>query len=233
MDRKKFLKNGLLGIGTIVTMPSLITSCTKDAINEPSKPAVASGSCAVSPTEIAGPFPIKTPADLVRQNIIGNKKGIPLLIKIKVENTNNDCKPLQGVLVDLWHCDARGNYSEYSEQLDGDFTSEHFLRGRQTTGADGVASFISIYPGWYPGRAPHLHLEIKKASGESLLITQTAFPENISKTVYATSGYKGNFDTPNAKDFEFEDSLDKNLADSVTGNTTDGYTLTETIRVAG
>ena len=227
MDRKKFLKNGLVGIGTIIVVPSLITSCNDDM-----EPVVDPNACAVSPSEIAGPFPIKTPAQLVRENIVGNRTGIPLLINIKVEDTNNNCMPLDGVLVDVWHCDAKGNYSEYSDQIEGDFTSENFLRGRRTTGVNGVASFISIYPGWYPGRAPHLHLEILRADGISLLITQTAFPEEVSNTIYATNEYNGIFDTSNAQDGEFGNSLNRNLATSVMGNTTDGYTLTETIKVA-
>lgn len=228
MDRKKFLKNGALGFGSIIALPTLITSCSKDD----DEPTVDPNACAVSPSETAGPFPIKTPAQLVKENIVGDRQGIPLLINIKVENTNNNCQPLEGVLVDVWHCDAKGNYSEYSGQLDGDFTNENFLRGRQSTGADGVASFLSIYPGWYPGRAPHLHLEILRSDGTSLLVTQTAFPEDVSNTVYATSGYNGDFDTSNANDGEFGNSLNRNMATSVVGNTTDGYTLDETIKVA-
>ena len=229
MDRKKFLKNGLLGMGTIVVIPTILLSCSKNDKSNDSDP----NACAPSPSETAGPFPNKTPADLVRENIVGNKTGIALLINIKVENTNNNCQPLASAIVDIWHCDAKGNYSEYSSQLDGDFTDEHFLRGRQSTGSDGIASFISVYPGWYPGRAPHLHFEIKRSSGESLLVTQTAFPEDISNTVYATNEYNGNFDTSNSNDGEFGNSLNRNLANSVTGNNTDGYTLTKVIKVAG
>ena len=227
MNRKIFVKKGLLGLGSIVALPTLLSSCSKD-----DEPTIDANACAVSPSETGGPFPIKTPADMVRENIVGSKTGVPLFIQIKIENTNNNCQPEEGVLVDIWHCDAKGNYSEYSGQIDGDFTNQHFLRGRQTTGADGVASFISIYPGWYPGRAPHLHVEIKKANGKSLLITQTAFPEEISNTVYATNGYNGDFDTSNSNDGEFGNSLNRNLANSVTGNLTDGYVLTETIKVS-
>lgn len=230
MDRKNFFKKGILGLGGIAVFPQVISSCSE---NEPTL-ITDPNACAVSPAEIAGPFPIKTPTQLVRENIVGNRSGIPLVINIKVENTNNNCEPLAGVLVDIWHCDAKGNYSEYSGQLDGDFTSENFLRGRQTTGADGVASFVSIYPGWYPGRAPHLHLEILSSDGtSSLLVTQTAFPEDISNTVYATEGYNGDFDTPNSQDGEFSDSLNRNMATSVIGNTSDGYVLNETVKVSG
>jgi protocatechuate 3,4-dioxygenase beta subunit len=229
MNRKKFLKNGLVGIGAIIAAPTILTSCNKDD----DATAIDPNACSTSPAESAGPFPIMTPADWVRENIIGDRVGIPLLITIKVENTNSNCAPLVGVLVDIWQCDAKGNYSEYSGQIEGDFTSQHFLRGRQATDVNGNASFISIYPGWYPGRAPHLHLEIKSNSGQSLLVTQTAFPEDISNTVYATSGYNGNFDTSNSADGQFGVSLNRNIATTVIGNTTDGYTLNETIKVAG
>lgn len=227
MNRKKFLRKSIVGLGSAVALPTILTSCNSD-----DEPTVDSNACAVSPAETDGPFPIKTPADLVRENIIGDRTGVPLVINIKVENVAANCAPLEGVYVDIWHCDAKGNYSEYDGQLDGDFTNEQFLRGRQLTGADGIASFISIFPGWYPGRAPHLHLEIKTTGGQSLLITQTAFPEDVSNTVYATNGYNGNFDTSNAEDGEFGDSLNRNLATSVIGNVSDGYTLTETIKVS-
>lgn len=228
MDRKKFLTGGIVGVSSLLAAPSLLSSCSKDDNNEP---VIDPNSCAVSPTETDGPFPNKTPAQLVMENIVGNRSGIPLLINITVQNVLKNCEPLAGVFVDIWHCDAKGNYSQYGGQLDGNFTNENFLRGRQLTNANGVASFVSIYPGWYPGRAPHLHLEILNRDQKSLLITQTAFPESISNTVYATSGYNGRFDTSNAADGEFRNSLNRNMADSVTGNTTDGYTLNETIKV--
>lgn len=226
MNRKNFLQKGVVGLGSIIAIPTVLTSCQDP---EPIDP----NACAVSPVETAGPFPIKTPADWIRENIIGDRTGIPLMMQFVIQNTNDDCNPLPGALVDLWHCDAKGNYSEYSGQLDGDFTSEHFLRGRQTTDANGNASFISIYPGWYPGRAPHLHVEVKDSDGNSLLITQVAFPEDISTEVYASQEYRGDFDTSNTADAFFGSDLARNMTDSVTGNITDGYTMIKTIKVAG
>lgn len=223
MDRKKFLKKGAMSLGTIVAIPTLISSCNKDEDNDPNV-------CATSPEETAGPFSIKTPADYVRENIIGDRAGIPLMITFNIQNTNNACNPLEGALVDLWHCDAQGNYSQYDGQLDGSFTNNNFLRGRQTTDANGNASFISIFPGWYPGRTPHVHVEIKSRTGTSLLVTQVSWSEETSNTVYATTGYNGNADTNNSNDGIVGTA---NLADSLTGNTTDGYVLTKTIKVAG
>ena len=224
MDRKDFFKKGVLGIGSIVAIPTLISSCSKDDDNF--DPTV----CAESPEETAGPFPIKTPAQLVRENIIGNKTGVPLMITLNIQNVNDNCNPIEGALVDIWHCDAQGNYSEYDGQLDGDFTSENFLRGRQTTDSTGNASFISIFPGWYPGRTPHIHVEVKNSTGTSLLITQISWSEDISNTVYASQGYNGNADTNNSNDGIVSNA---NLVDSLTGNITDGYVLMKNIKVSG
>lgn len=224
MKRKDFVRKGIVGLSALATAPLVISSCNKE--NDNPDP----NACEQSPRETAGPFPIKTPAQLVRENIIGNRTGVPLMFNIIVQNVNDACKPIEGALVDVWHCDAKGNYSEYSGQLDGNFTSENFLRGRQATGSDGKASFISIFPGWYPGRTPHIHVEVKNSAGKSLLVSQISWDDNISNTVYASEGYKGNADTNNSNDGIVSDA---NLADSLTGNVTDGYVLTKTIKVKG
>lgn len=229
MDRKKFLKKGLVGLGTIVALPTVITSCSNDDDNN----STTTGDCDLSPSETAGPFPIITPAQLAQANIIGNRTGVALLITLTVQDQSDECNPLSGVLVDLWHCDAEGNYSQYggTQMQQTDYTNEDFLRGRQTTDSNGQVSFISIFPGWYMGRAPHIHVEILDSNENSLRVTQIAFPKDICDTVYATTGYNGEADTLNASDNVFSDSLDGNMLDSLTGNTTDGYTLLKTIVV--
>ncbi|MCB0688584.1 MAG: hypothetical protein KDC53_18730 [Saprospiraceae bacterium] len=222
MDRNFFLKKGLLGMGAIVALPTVISSCSKDG--DDAEPT--SGDCTVSPEETNGPYPILTPSQLVQSTIIGDRTGVALLMTFTVQDKSNGCEPLTGVLVDVWHCDKDGNYSQY-----GSYTNDDFLRGRQTTDSNGQVSFISIFPGWYSGRAPHIHIEILNANGNSLLVSQIAFPVSTYTTVYNSTGYNGAPDTSNSQDDIFADSLDENLADSVTGNITDGYTLLKTIVV--
>ena len=228
MKRKAFLTKSILGLGSIVAAPSILSACSKSDDESNISPSA----CAPSPSETAGPFPIKSPASLVKANIIGDREGIPLIIKIIVQNTNNNCSVTQGIRVDIWQCDSHGNYSEYNGQLEGDFTAKNFLRGRQVTDVNGEATFVSIYPGWYPGRAPHLHLQLKNNQDQSLLITQIAFPEDVSTQVYTTAKYNGNFDTSNASDGPFEGSLNRNMADSVIGDITSGYTLTKIVKAS-
>lgn len=235
MDRKKFLKNGIIGLGAIVALPTVVTSCSKndDEDNTNNTPNNNTNSCAVSPTETIGPFPILTPLEYIRASIIGDRTGVPLLMTLTIQDQSNGCTPLAGVYVDVWQCDKDGNYSQYGgNQLQAtNYTNQNFLRGRQTTNANGQASFISIFPGWYPGRAPHIHVEVRTTAGVSLLVTQIAFPTTIYNAVYATSGYNGAPDRSNTQDSIFSNSLNQNMADSVTGNTVDGYTLFKTITV--
>ena len=236
MDRKKFIRNGILGIASLATASKLLESCSKNDHDDSGSGSQEDGSCTVSPSETKGPFPIKTPSQLVLENIKSDRIGIALLINLVIENTNNNCQPLSNVLVDVWHCDKDGNYSEYggTQMQQADYTSVHFLRGRQTTNTKGEVSFISVYPGWYQGRAPHVHVEVLTTGGSSLLVTQIAFPENISSTVYSSANYSahGQADTSNTKDNVFSDSLSDELA-TLTGNLTDGYTLSKTITVKG
>jgi protocatechuate 3,4-dioxygenase beta subunit len=225
MKRKDFLKKGVWGFATVLTGAAIAGGKENN---------VPGDDCDVSPRETKGPFPTRTPAQTVQSNIKSDRDGIALLINFTILDKANKCKPLAGAYVDIWHCDKDGNYSEYGNHpmQRTDLTSAHFLRGRQITDANGHVSFLSIYPGWYHGRAPHIHIEIFDNAGKSVLVTQVAFPENISNKVYSSPLYvaRGEADTPNNRDNVFADSLSEQMA-TVTGNVKDGFTLTSTIVV--
>ena len=239
MERNEFLKRGfgsLLGIAAIVPV---VQGCSKTDV-EPTTSGTStstgttngssSSSCSVTPTETEGPFPTKTPANFVRSDIRDDRTGVAFTINITIKNANNSCAALSGALVDIWHCDKDGYYSEYggSGMQSVNFTSVNFLRGRQTTDGNGLVTYTSIFPGWYSGRAPHIHVHIYNASGKSLSVTQIAFPYDITNTVYTTAqsyGYtKGSQDTTNEKDNVFSDGFTTELA-TVSGSISSGYTL--------
>jgi protocatechuate 3,4-dioxygenase beta subunit len=249
MERKIFLKNTLAALGLAAVAPLAVSSCGKDTdtttsttngtTTDSTTTGTTTSSCTVTSTETAGPYPTKSPSSYVRSNIVDGQSGVPLTVKITIANTNNSCAALSGALVDIWHCTAVGYYSEYVVNPGGgytsvDYTSSHFLRGRQTTDSSGLVTFTSIFPGWYSGRAPHIHVHVYNSSGTSLLITQIAFPSDICNTVYTTAtDYKahGTQDTSNTSDTIFSDSLSNELA-TVTGSVSAGYTLTHTVYVA-
>ena len=239
-SRKKFLRHFLIGATTV---PLIMEACKKDTVaatdsttTTTTTTTTTSGSCTVTPTETGGPFPTITPSSLVRSDIRLDRTGVAFTINITITNKNNSCAALSGAIVDIWHCDKDGYYSEYggTSMQTVDYTAVHFLRGRQTTDANGLVSFTSIFPGWYSGRATHIHVHIYNSSGTSLLITQVAFPTDVCNTVYtSTTPYsaRGVQDTANTADMVFSDSLTNELS-TVTGSVSAGYVLTHTIYVS-
>jgi protocatechuate 3,4-dioxygenase beta subunit len=131
--------------------------------------------------------------------------GVPLVMTIKVYDSS--CSPLAGADVDLWHCDADGKYSDVSQN---GTAGQKFLRGYQTTDSDGVARFTTVYPGWYQGRAVHIHFKIRNYDGSSTagFISQFFFDEDVTDQVYqqAPYGSRGERDLRNESDGIFGQS---------------------------
>ena len=188
-----------------------------------------SGSCSVIPSETEGPYPDRTgminnPA-FYRQDITEGRPGTPLTLALTVVSAANGCAPVANATIEVWQCDAAGAYSEYT-------VAGTFLRGLQRTDANGVATFNTIYPGWYTGRAPHIHLEVF-VNGASVKTTQMAFPEDVSRAVYSQGVYasRGTNFTRNTTDNVFADGTTNEMA-SMTGSTTSGYTAALQIGIA-
>jgi len=128
------------------------------------------------------------------------KEGAPLLLTFNVQQiASGQCTPLANAMVDVWQCDAQGTYSGVNDQMVGFNTvGQKFLRGYQVTDAKGVARFITIYPGWYRGRAVHIHFKIRTPS-EAALASQTDktyeftsqlfFDEKLTDQVHALPPY--------------------------------------------
>jgi protocatechuate 3,4-dioxygenase beta subunit len=181
--------------------------------------------CAVTPSETAGPYPSLT--DIFRSDIREGKSGTTLTLTVKVVNVNAGCASVANANVEVWHCDSSGNYSEYGTQ-----TTQTYLRGIQTTNGNGEVTFTTIYPGWYQGRATHIHLEVT-TGGVSRKITQIAFPESINNTVYRSGVYasRGSNPTSNLSDGIFADSLATELV-TPSGDPTSGYTASCQVAVS-
>jgi protocatechuate 3,4-dioxygenase beta subunit len=203
--------------------PSTVASA---ADTTPTGTGTATGAaCAVTPTETVGPYP--SLVDLFRRDIREGKSGTQLDLTITVVNTAASCAPLANVNVEIWQCDASGNYSQYGSER-----AQTYLRGIQTTDANGRVTFTTIYPGWYQGRATHIHVEVTR-NGQSLKVTQIAFPDSINNEVHGTGVYasRGANPTTNTRDNIFADSLNSELA-TVSGNPSSGYTATFTVGLA-
>ena len=201
---------------------ALAFGCSSNAPTSPTETGTGTSTggstnaaCAVTPNETVGPYP--SLADFFRSDIREGKPGTPLTLTITVVSTGSSCGPVAGANVEIWQCDASGNYSQYGTQ-----TQQTYLRGIQTTDASGQVTFVTVYPGWYQGRATHIHVEVVR-NGVSSKVTQIAFPEATNAAVYGTGVYasRGANPTSNTRDGIFADSLNSELA-AVSGDPATG-----------
>jgi len=160
--------------------------------------SMASTVCVVKPEKTVGPYFVDN--RLNRRDIRLEPSDKSVVPGAKLELTfnvarldGNQCAPLQGAMVDVWHCDAKGVYSAVRDPNFGETTNRQFLRGYQVTDKNGVARFTTIYPGWYQGRAVHIHFKIRHqaTSNESYEFTsQLFFDEEMSDEVFKLPAYR-------------------------------------------
>jgi protocatechuate 3,4-dioxygenase beta subunit len=165
--------------------------------------------CVATPAQTDGPFFVEE--RLQRSDIRPDpasgiaSDGVPLALTLTVHAVSaQGCAPIPGAIVDLWHCDARGVYSDVAG---GGTASEgrKFLRGYQITDASGRVRFLTIYPGWYPGRAVHIHFKVRgDAAGRRYAFSsQLYFDDALTDRVLAHKAYadRGRPNVRNADDF--------------------------------
>jgi protocatechuate 3,4-dioxygenase beta subunit len=257
IDRRQVLK--LAGFTTISAGLMSIVGCAPGATASPlassaapssssgaSASAVAAADCAVIPEETAGPFPgdgSNGPNVLAQSGIVRNDirssfgsstttaKGVPLTIKLTIQDLANGCAPMAGAAVYVWHCDQAGNYSLYSQAA----SNENYLRGVQAADASGVVTFQSIFPACYSGRWPHIHFEVypnvEAATDEAnkIATSQIALPKDTCDAVYATDGYSQSVATLSGVSLErdnvFGDDGGVHELGTVSGSVADGLTV--------
>ncbi len=153
----------------------------------------AAPDCVLMPELTEGPYYLDL--DLVRSDITEDRPGLPLDLRVTVVDADA-CEPIEGAAVDVWHCDAEGAYSG----VDG-AESETFCRGVQMTDANGVAEFRTVFPGWYTGRAVHIHLKVQ-VDGDQTHTGQLFFDPAVTSAVYALEPYaeRGEQDVANSSD---------------------------------
>jgi protocatechuate 3,4-dioxygenase beta subunit len=203
------------------------------------------------PEETAGPFPgdgsngpnALTQSGIVRSDIRSSfgsssrtAEGVPLTIELTVQRSGGE--PYAGAAVYLWHCDINGEYSMYSDRL----KNENFLRGVQEADSSGTLKFVSVFPGAYSGRWPHVHFEVYPSlaeatkAGNKITTSQLALPETTCKEVYGTTGYTQSVQnlsrTSLKQDMVFRDGVDHQMA-TMSGNVRSGYTASLTFAVEG
>ena len=135
----------------------------------------------LAPEQTEGPYYIAGEPN--RSDVTEGRPGVPLRLELTVALAAN-CAPVSGAIVEIWHADAGGDYSGFG----GGASSRRFLRGAQTAGTDGKVVFRTIYPGWYQGRAVHIHVKVH-AGGSTVHTGQLYFDDGVSREVYARPPY--------------------------------------------
>ena len=202
------------------------------AVAASSAAATVLPSCIVRPALTEGPYFVDEKLD--RSDIRSDpgtgavRPGALLTVNFLVSRVSGSaCTALSGAVVDVWHCDALGVYSDVDNAR-----GQKFLRGFQTTDASGSAKFTTVYPGWYQGRAVHIHFKIRPTSS-SEFTSQLFFDDALSTQVFAQTPYsqKGTQGiTRNAADGIFQQSGGK-LTMNVT-KSGDAYAATFDIGLA-
>jgi uncharacterized protein (TIGR03437 family) len=171
------------------------------------------------------------------------RAGVPLALTISIQNlSSGSCIPLVGAYVDIWHCDAKGIYSDEPTYNPGGGTGnvntsgQKFLRGYQITDGNGQVTFTTIYPGWYNGRTIHIHFRVRTYSGSTVLgnfVSQIFFDDAVNNVVMANSSYSRTTsrDTTNSNDMVYQVANKERMLAPVTGSVANGYTATLTAGV--
>jgi protocatechuate 3,4-dioxygenase beta subunit len=218
----------------LVRRRHLVTLSTAAAAAFGAGSALAQASSCVL-TENAGEGPFYLDGSFARADIGGGQAGALLEIAFEVIGAR-DCAPLPGVRVDLWHANGVGLYSGYENQSGvGGISVEpavgqQWLRGTQSTDADGRVRFRTIYPSWYGGRTPHLHFKVWRNADE-VVASQAFFPDETSAFVY------GNFDPyrehlAKRRVFNANDPLQQGIYCAVDAADNNGVRATAIITVA-
>jgi len=230
--------------------PMIVDGCKKDASTKSSSTTSTSssstststsGSCIVTADEVEGPYPYvggESTNPLDRSDVTAGQPGVPLTLSFVVVNANNNCNVISNARVDIWHCNKDGYYSGYANQNSSlgvkSYVGETWLRGYQLTDSTGVAKFTTIYPGWYAGRATHIHIEVY-VNGVMKKTTQICFSESTNNVVYASSLYSAHGVNPITN--EADSILGNSLTDlanetvALTGSVSEGYSGSYTIGI--
>jgi protocatechuate 3,4-dioxygenase beta subunit len=184
-----------------------------------------------TPQQTEGPYFVDNMpnrSDIRSDSTTGSvQEGIPLRLVINVYDVDGDdgggsegsCIPLRGALVDIWHSNSQGIYSGIEQQ---GTTGQNFLRGNQVTDENGTVQFTTVYPGWYEGRAIHIHIKVRTLEGSNENFEWTSqfyLNDSITEQVHTQPPYSdhGQPDITNQEDMIYTGPSTDGLIQSNTG----------------
>ena len=206
MKRRSVVKFGLFtaAIGSVAywqrnSLARAALTSLSNGVTAKLAPEAGADICILTPDQTSGPYFVKSP---LRSNIVEGRPGLPLKLAIEIVQMP-DCTAVEGLTVEIWHCDARGYYSGYPEAnvrapfdtlvsvisnaVDGSIPptdTEVFMRGGQVTDDRGLVEFETVFPGWYDPPLTHIHAKVSR-DGETFLTTQLYFQDELVSDIYA------------------------------------------------
>src|SRR6266480_720766 len=237
LSRRDLLGLAAKGAASVVVSQSFLLACAAAASSATDTSSTdgtttgttGSATCVLTAALTEGPYfvdELLNRSDIRTDPVTGAvSTGIPLSLNFNVSRVaGSACTPLTGAYLDVWHCDGAGVYSDVSG------SSRKFLRGYQITDGNGVAAFTTIYPGWYSGRAVHIHFKLRLFAGSTKtyeFTSQFFIDDTLTDSVYTQSPYssRGTRTTRNVQDgiYNSLSSAEKAALTLQTSKTSDGY----------
>lgn len=142
--------------------------------------------CTVFAASTEGPCHAPSPT---RKDVSEGYPGLPMRLELLI--VDGDCNPVPNAEVEIWHCDTLGLYSGDIDGNNDDFCTSgdeeaaeaYWYRGIQTGGSDGRVTFDTNFPGWYGGRATHIHFRVT-VGNQQYLVSQLFFDEDLKLEIY-------------------------------------------------
>jgi protocatechuate 3,4-dioxygenase beta subunit len=184
MPENKITRRAAMGAAGATGVAVLIGGIrpTARGLSDDGVEQAVAATCVMTPAKTEGPYFVDE--KLNRSDIRESQDGAKLVLTMYVFDADNDCAPVQGTTVDIWHCNAAGLYSD--ESANGT-SGQKWLRGYQTTDASGKVTFTTIYPGWYSGRAVHIHFKVRASGLE--FTSQLFFTDDMNTAVFKQAPY--------------------------------------------
>lgn len=160
----------------------------------------AASSCSLTCEATIGPCHTQSP---LRSDISDGWDGIPMHIQLRI--VDRQCQPVANAMVEIWHTNYTGGYSGQIHPMcnnQAEDKSKQFFRGYQRSDAQGVVRFDSCFPGWYRGRANHVHIRVMQGqydasdSAPASLVTQLLYPDALNQEIFASAALYKNKGQP-------------------------------------
>ncbi|KAI5858847.1 Intradiol ring-cleavage dioxygenase [Tricharina praecox] len=163
----------------------------------PQAPGNTSEPCILTPEVTVGPYYVSD--ELIRPDISEGQDGIDLLLDFQLIDVNT-CLPVPRAMIDVWHCNTTGSYSGFAQENTAELS---FNRGLQPTDRNGIMHMKTSFPGWYQGRATHIHIaahingKVNREThtyegGITNHVGQVFFPEDTLTAVETVAPYNTN-----------------------------------------